>query len=124
MEVQPGYCYIARGDSHLTLYKKSSGQIVIRTPKTPELLFVPSVNVMMESVLAVYGKNTIGVLMTGIGDDGADQMVKIKKAGGHTIGESEESSVVYGMPREAFERGGTCEVKPSWDIAKAILKRL
>ena len=123
MEVQPGQCYVARGDSHLTLYRKLSGQVIIRTPSTPRTLFVPSVNVMMESVLAVYGRDTIGVLMTGIGDDGAEQMVKIKEAGGYTIAESEESCVVYGMPREAIERGGAHEVRPSWEIARAITRR-
>jgi len=123
MEVHPGQCYVARGDSHLTLYRKLTGQVVIRTPSTPKTLFVPSVNVMMESVLAVYGRDTIGVLMTGIGDDGADQMVKIKQAGGYTIAESEESCVVYGMPREAIERGGAHEARPSWEIAKAIMWR-
>lgn len=124
MEVQPGHCYVARGDAHLTLYRKLTGQVVIRMPTTPATLFVPSVNVMMDSVLAVYGSDTIGVLMTGIGDDGADQMVRIKQAGGYTIAESEESCVVFGMPREAIERDGACEVRPSWDIAKTILKRL
>jgi two-component system chemotaxis response regulator CheB len=124
MEVQPGYCFVARGDSHLTLYKKLTGQVIIRTPTTPQTLFVPSVNVMMESVLGVYGRDTIGVLMTGIGDDGADQMMRIKETGGYTIAESEQSCVVYGMPREVIERGGACEVQPSWEIAKAILKRL
>jgi two-component system chemotaxis response regulator CheB len=78
---------------------------------------------MMESVLQIFGKRTIGVLMTGIGDDGADQMVRIKAAGGYTIAESEESAVVFGMPREAIERGGADEVRPSWDVAKAILRR-
>jgi two-component system chemotaxis response regulator CheB len=123
MEVKPGYCYVARGDAHLTLYRKLTGQVFTRMPTTPPTLFVPSVNVMMESVLAIYGRDTIGVLMTGIGDDGADQMVRIKQAGGYTIAESEESCVVYGMPREVIERGAACEIKPSWDIARAILKR-
>jgi two-component system chemotaxis response regulator CheB len=123
MEVQPGYCYVARGDAHLTLYRKLTGHVFTRMPTTPPTLFVPSVNVMMESVLAVYGRDTIGVLMTGIGDDGADQMVRIKEAGGYTIAESEESCVVYGMPREVIERGAACEIKPSWDIARSILKR-
>lgn len=123
MEVQPGFCYVARGDSHLTLFRKLTGQVILRTPQTPATLFVPSVNVMMESVLAVYGRETIGVLMTGIGSDGADQMMRIKEAGGYTIAESEESCVVYGMPREVIERGGACEVRPSWEIAKAVLRR-
>ena len=124
MEVKPGWCYVARGDAHLTLYRKITGQVFVRMPTTPQTLFVPSVNVMMESVLAVYGSDTIGVVMTGIGDDGADQMMRIKEAGGYTIAESEESCVVYGMPREVFERGGACEVRPSWEIARAILRRV
>jgi two-component system chemotaxis response regulator CheB len=62
--------------------------------------------------------------MTGIGDDGADQMMRIKEAGGYTIAESEESCVVYGMPHEAIERGAACEVRPSWEIAKAILRKM
>ena len=124
MEVQPGFCFVARGDAHLTLYRKLTGQVFIRMPSTPPTLFVPSVNVMMESVLAVYGRDTIGVLMTGIGDDGADQMMRIKEAGGYTIAESEVSCVVYGMPREVIERGAACEVRPSWEIARAIMKRM
>lgn len=124
MEVQPGYCYVARGDAHLTLYRKLTGQVLVRMPTTPQTLFVPSVNVMMESVLAIYGRDTIGVLMTGIGDDGADQMVRIKEGGGYTIAESEESCVVYGMPREVIERGAACEVRPSWEIARAILRKV
>jgi two-component system chemotaxis response regulator CheB len=124
MEVQPGYCYVSRGGLHLVLYRTATGKVMIRTPSTPETLFRPSVNVMMESVLNIYGRNTIGVLMTGIGDDGADQMVQIKGKGGYTIAESEESAVVFGMPREAIERGGASEIRPSWEIAEAVLKRL
>jgi two-component system chemotaxis response regulator CheB len=60
--------------------------------------------------------------MTGIGDDGADQMVAIRNAGGHTIAESQETAVVYGMPREAVERGGACVVAPSHQIATEIVK--
>ena len=67
-------------------------------------------------------KNTIGVLMTGIGDDGADQMVAIRQAGGATIAESEETAVVYGMPREAFERGGADIVAPSYEVAQQIVQ--
>jgi len=124
MPVEQGICYVAPGGKHLCLHRKMTGEIVIRTPTTPETLFVPSVGVMMESVLSIYGAETIGVLMTGIGDDGADQMVAIKQAGGHTIAESEETAVVYGMPREAVERGGACVVAPSHEVAGEILKRV
>jgi two-component system chemotaxis response regulator CheB len=124
MPVEQGICYVAPGGKHLCLHSKITGEVVIRTPTTPETLFVPSVGVMMESVLSIYGSDTIGVLMTGIGDDGANQMVAIKQAGGYTIAESEETAVVYGMPREAVERGGACLVAPSHEVAGEILKRI
>jgi len=124
MTVEQGICYVAPGGKHLCLHRKMTGEVVIRTPTTPETLFVPAVSVMMESVLNIYGADTIGVLMTGIGDDGADQMVAIKQAGGFTIAESEETAVVYGMPREAIERGGACVVAPSHEVAGEILKRI
>lgn len=122
MVVEPRICYVAPGGMHLCLHRKISGEVVIRTPTTPATLFVPSVGVMMASVLSIYGADTIGVLMTGIGDDGADEMVAIKKAGGHTIAESEQTAVVYGMPREAVERGGACVVAPSHQVAGEIVK--
>ena len=115
--VEPGICYVAPGGLHLCPYRKSSGQVVIRTPAQPETLFKPSVNVMMEAVLRAYGRKTVGVLMTGIGDDGASQMVAIRQAGGQTIAESAETAVVYGMPREAVERGGAEVVVPNYEIA-------
>lgn len=79
-------------------------------------------NVMMQAVLGTYGPNTVGVLMTGIGDDGADQMVAIRKAGGVTIAESEDTAVVYGMPREAVERGGADIIAPHYEIAQQIVQ--
>ncbi|HFQ80687.1 MAG TPA: chemotaxis-specific protein-glutamate methyltransferase CheB [Desulfobacterales bacterium] len=122
MHIEPGTIYLARAGRHLTLFRKSSGDIVIRTPARPEHQFMPSVNVMMESVLAAYGDGTVGVLMTGMGDDGADMMVKITEAGGQTIAESEETAIVFGMPNEAILRGGANVVAPSWDIAGEIIK--
>jgi two-component system chemotaxis response regulator CheB len=122
MAVEPSVCYVAPGGMHLCLHRKVTGEVVIRTPTVPATLFVPSVGVMMASVLEIYGGQTIGVLMTGIGDDGADQMVAIKRAGGYTIAESEETAVVYGMPREAIERGGACVVLPSHEVAGEIVR--
>jgi two-component system chemotaxis response regulator CheB len=122
MAVEPSVCYVAPGGKHLCLHRKMTGEVIIRTPTTPLTLFMPSVGVMMASVLSIYGPDTIGVLMTGIGDDGADQMVAIRQAGGFTIAESEQTAVVFGMPREAYERGGACVVAPSYEVAGAIVK--
>ncbi len=120
--VEPGAIYLGKGGYHLALFKKLTGSVVLRTPTHPEHNFIPSVDVMMESVLEVFGAGTIGVLMTGMGDDGAESMLKIRKAGGKTIAENEESAIVFGMPREAIERGGAEIIAPSWDIAKEIRK--
>lgn len=123
-EVQPGVCYVGKGGYQLIVHERLNNKVIVRTPSTPQTLFMPSASVTMESVLKTYGTETIGVLMTGIGDDGADQMVAITQAGGYTIAESEETAVVYGMPREAYERGGTREVRPSYQIAEAILSQI
>jgi len=122
--VRAGSCYVAADNLHLCPYRKLSGEVVLRRPSQPRTLFVPGVGVMMESVLAIYGRRTIGVLMTGIGDDGADQMVRIREAGGVTIAESEESCVVFGMPFQAIKRGGAEFVLPSWEIAARLVRIL
>lgn len=122
--VQTGYCYVASGGLHLCTYRKQNGDMVLRRPSQPKTLFVPGVNVMMESVLSIFGSRTIGVLMTGIGDDGADQMVRIREAGGVTIAESEESCVVFGMPYQAIKRGGAEIVLPSWEIGARLVRIL
>lgn len=120
--VEPGVIYLARGGMHLCLRRNIAGKIVIRTPKQPETQFMPGVDVMMESVLSVFGKETIGVLMTGMGSDGANAMVKIKQRGGVTIAENEETAIVFGMPREAIERGCVDIIVPSYEIAGEIIK--
>jgi two-component system chemotaxis response regulator CheB len=122
--VHAGCCYVAGNNLHLCPYRKLSGEVVLRRPSQPRTLFVPGVGVMMDSVLSIYGRRTIGVLMTGIGDDGADQMVRIREAGGVTIAESEESCVVFGMPYQAITRGGAEIVLPSWEIANRLVRIL
>src|SRR5579884_459667 len=122
MGVEAGRCYVAPGGLHLCPHRKTTGEIVIRTPAQPRTLFMPSVDVMMQAVLETYRSSTVGVLMTGIGDDGADQMVRIREIGGFTIAESEETAVVYGMPREAFERGGADVVAPHYEVAQHIIQ--
>lgn len=118
--LQDGKGYLAPGGYQMVVRK---GRGMIRLTTSPQTVFMPSVNVTMESVLEAYGgKNVIGVLMTGMGDDGADAMVKIRKAGGMTIAEDESTAVVFGMPREAIERGGAEIIAPSYRIAEEIVK--
>jgi two-component system chemotaxis response regulator CheB len=126
MELLPGNIYVARGGVHMNFSKKVSGKVVIREDKVKgEHFFQPSVDEMLYSALEVFGaSNLIGVILTGIGDDGADGMVKLRKAGAYTLGESERTAVVYGMPKEAYERGGVMEQLDFPQILKkiAILK--
>lgn len=124
LKVEPGIIYLATGDKHLALRKNISGDIIIRTPSKPDMAFVPSVSVMMESVLSVFGADTIGVEMTGMGSDGADSMLKIKEAGGATIAESEETAIVFGMPKSAIDLGGASIVLPHYEIADEIIKEV
>lgn len=122
MEVQPGNVYVARGGVHMHFAKKTSGKIVFREDKDKgDNFFQPSVDEMMFASLKVFdGKQVIGVLLTGIGDDGADGMVELKKSGSYTLGESEASATVYGMPKEAFDRGGVTEQLDFKNILKKI----
>ncbi|MDQ7061102.1 MAG: CheB methylesterase domain-containing protein [Sulfurimonas sp.] len=122
MELLPGNIYVARGGVHMNFTKKVSGKVVIREDKEKgENFFQPSVNDMMKSAVSHFGsENLIGVILTGIGDDGADAMVEIKKGHGYTLGESEESATVYGMPKEAYDRGGVMEQLDFMQILKKI----
>ena len=111
MELLPGNIYLARGGVHMNFSKKVSGKVVMREDSEKgSNFFQPGVGEMMESALDVFdAKNLISVILTGIGDDGADAMVKLRKAGAYTIGESENTATVYGMPKEAYDRGGVME---------------
>ncbi len=122
MELSPGCIYVARGGVHMHFAKKVSGKIVIREEKEKNnRFFQPSVDEMFLSAVKTFpAEQIIGVLLTGIGDDGADGMVAIKKGGGFTIGESEETATVYGMPKEAYERGGVTQQLPFPKILKAL----
>jgi two-component system chemotaxis response regulator CheB len=122
MELYPGNIYLARGGVHMNFGKKVTGRVVIREEKSKGgRFFQPSVDEMFLSALKVFsGEQITGVLLTGIGDDGADGMVKVKQAGGFTIGESEETATVYGMPKEAYDRGGVSQQLPFPKIVRAL----
>lgn len=123
MELLAGNVYIAKGGEHLHFSKKVSGKIVIRHGKPTEpRFFTPSVDEMFFSASKTFPANKmLAIELTGIGDDGADGMVELKKMGVFTVAESEETASVYGMPKEAFLRGGTCEVLPFPSILKKII---
>ncbi|MCG0274859.1 MAG: chemotaxis response regulator protein-glutamate methylesterase [Thermosediminibacteraceae bacterium] len=121
MEVKPGTCYVGKGGYNMLVGGDRRRKKIVLTD-VPKHRFMPSVEVTMDSVLALYRENTIGVLMTGMGDDGAEAMVRIRKAGGRTIAESRETAVIYGMPRAAVEKGGAEFVLPNYEIAAKIIE--
>ena len=108
--VESGTVYIAPGHSHLTIKRSASGYIT-ELLKTP--LFNrhrPSVDVLFDSAADVVGRTAIGVILTGMGKDGANGLLRMRKAGARTFGQDEASCVVYGMPREAAMIGAVEEV--------------
>ncbi len=111
----PGQVVIAPAGRHLTF---TTGLGVVLSPEPAAARHIPSVNVMMLSAARVRPGRVLGVLLTGMGDDGADGMVAIRASGGVTVAESEESCVVYGMPRAAAERGGAERLLPIGALAE------
>lgn len=115
-----GRGYLAPGGYQMLVHRDAK---MLRLSTSPATQFIPSVNVMMESALERFGGGRmVGVILTGMGDDGADAMVKIRKSGGITIAEDEETAIIFGMPQETFKRGGAEIVAPSYQIANEILK--
>lgn len=118
-----GHGFVAPGGRHLVVKRNvMRDECMVRLTNTPsDTAFKPSVDVTMMSVLKEFGKNMVGVLLTGMGDDGADAMVKVRAAGGITIAEDESTAVVFGMPKEAIARGGAEIVAPAHCIADEII---
>ena len=117
-----GRALIAPGNHHLAVRRSGALYFVDVLDGPPVKLHRPSVEVLFRSAAQAAGRNAVGVIMTGMGDDGADGMLELKQAGAHTIAQDEATSVVFGMPKEAIERGGVDEVLPLPRIASAVLK--
>ena len=115
--LRPGEVLVAPGGQHLRIVDGGGEPAVLIGPAPEGALYRPSVDVAMQSAAEVYGRRAAGVLLTGMGSDGAWGMYAIRSRGGHTIAESEESCVVYGMPRAAVEMGAAAEVAPLGSIA-------
>jgi two-component system chemotaxis response regulator CheB len=113
-----GDVILAPGEHHMAV---DSTKRLKLTTESPLRGHRPSATHLFKSVASVYGANALGVILTGMGDDGADGLVELRRAGGWVIGQDEATSVVYGMPREAAARGAVCEVRPLPEIASAIV---
>ncbi|AKB60912.1 protein-glutamate methylesterase/protein-glutamine glutaminase [Methanosarcina mazei] len=121
-KVTAGVVYIAPGGYHMTV-KKALGVTRIKLIKSqPVHAVMPAVDVIAESMLDVYGKNIVAAILTGMGFDGAAGFKKIRDAGGSTIACSEDTCVIFGMPKAAIAAGGIDTVKPIFEIPEEIVR--
>jgi two-component system, chemotaxis family, protein-glutamate methylesterase/glutaminase len=120
--VVPGRVLIAPGNKHMLVKRSGSRYHVLVTGGPLVSRHRPSVDVLFRSVAQEAGANAVGIIMTGMGDDGAEGMLEMRMAGAHTIAQDEASSVIFGMPKEAIARGGASEVLSLTHIPSAILR--
>ncbi|MFP4373911.1 MAG: chemotaxis response regulator protein-glutamate methylesterase [Spirochaetaceae bacterium] len=122
MELRPGHVLIAPGNHHLGVVRNSDVVTLRVTQDEPRNGHRPSADVLFETVAEVYGNHAVAVIMTGMGRDGSAGMAKLYERGGMTIGQDEASSVVYGMPKVAYELGYIRTQIALHEIAGAITK--
>jgi two-component system, chemotaxis family, protein-glutamate methylesterase/glutaminase len=120
--VVPGVTLIAPGNHHMVL-RRSGARYLVELHQGERLHFQrPAVDELMQSVSEYAGKNAVGVILTGMGADGAEGLLKMRQAGAHTVAQDEKTSVVWGMPGEAVKRGAAVEVLPLPSIAARALE--
>ncbi|TDX31018.1 response regulator receiver-modulated CheB methylesterase [Modicisalibacter xianhensis] len=120
--VLPGHAYIAPGDAHLKLGRSGANYVAQLDNGPPVNRHRPSVDVLFHSAAQHAGRNAIGVILTGMGKDGAAGLLAMRQAGSHTLAQSESTCVVYGMPREAVSLGGAMEVVDLDQMAGQIMQ--
>lgn len=121
--IRPGHVFIAPGDFNMTVVKKGESYAV-HCAKTDKVNgHRPSVDVLFESVAATVGDNAMGIILTGMGSDGAQGLLKMREAGAYTIGQDEKSSVVYGMPMAAYNCGAVMQQAPLFRIPDDIIRK-
>jgi two-component system chemotaxis response regulator CheB len=120
--VRPGRALIAPGNRHVQLVRDGQRYALRVTDGAPVNRHRPSVDVLFRSVAAVAARGAVGVIMTGMGDDGADGLLAMRTAGAYTLAQDEASCVVFGMPREAIARGAADRVVSLTHLPAAILQ--
>jgi two-component system, chemotaxis family, protein-glutamate methylesterase/glutaminase len=121
-EIRAGHILLAPATWHMTVYRRTHSQFAVRLSKSPEnTLHRPSVDVMMLSAADACGAQTMAVILTGMGSDGAQGMKSIAEKGGYTVGQDEASCAVYGMPRSCAEMGALKRVLPLDQIPDEIV---
>lgn len=120
--IQAGRALIAPGNYHLLVQRSGASYIAHVTDGPLVSRHRPSVDVLFRSVAKTAGSNSVGLIMTGMGDDGAQGLLEMRNAGAHTIAQDEATCIVFGMPKEAISRGAAREVLPLGRLADAALK--
>jgi two-component system chemotaxis response regulator CheB len=122
--VMPGLALLAPGNYHMVL-RRSGARYYVNVKSGPLVCYQrPAVDVLFNSVAVYGGANAVGVILTGMGKDGAQGMLKMKEAGAQTIAQNEKTCVVFGMPKEAIAAGGVDKVVPLHEIPDEVLKML
>ncbi|WP_025323805.1 chemotaxis-specific protein-glutamate methyltransferase CheB [Deferrisoma camini] len=121
--LEPGTAWIARGDADVVVSRRKGRLVALSVPADERFLWHPSVERMVRSALDhVPPERLIAVELTGMGNDGAEAMAEVHRRGGRTVAESEETAVVFGMPRELIELGGASAVLPADQIAEQLVE--
>jgi two-component system chemotaxis response regulator CheB len=121
LPIQQGHVYIAPGSHHLEIAKKTTRFVCQLHQDAPVSGHRPSVDVLFGSAARLVGRKAVGAILTGMGKDGAQGLYEMRQAGAATLGQDEKSSLIYGMPRAAFEKGAVGRQVPLDKMAAAIL---
>lgn len=122
--VLPGHVYIAPGNLHLEVTRSGANYMTFLHEGEPVNRHRPSVDVLFRSAAKVAGANAVGVILTGMGKDGAAGLLEMKRAGAYTLAQDEASCVVFGMPKEAIAVGGVDEVLPLMQLPSRVIEHL
>lgn len=120
----PGHAYIAPGGKHFSISRSGANYVAVVDDAPPVNRHKPSVEVLFKSVAANAGRNAYGIMLTGMGADGAAAMREMRDAGSYNLVQDESTCIVFGMPREAIAHGAADEVLPLPQIAQALLLKL
>ncbi len=119
--VLPGHAFLAPGHSHLLLVRSGANYVTRLDQGPPVNRHRPSVDVLFKSAATAAGRNAVGVILTGMGKDGAAGMLAMREAGAYNLAQDEASCVVFGMPKEAIAAGATHEVAPLHELSARVM---
>ena len=122
--ILPGHAYIAPGGTQFHISRSGANYVAVVDDGPPVNRHKPSVEVLFKSAAAVVGRNAFGIMLTGMGNDGAAAMREMKDAGSYNYAQDEASCIVFGMPREAIAHGAADEILPLTQIAPALVAKL